>query len=470
MDKEFSFMMKIGTSGFRGVIAEDFTFANVEKIAQATCDIIKRHRFKKEVFVGYDNRFLSEEFAIRFCQVLSGNEIKAVLSESSVPCPLVSFAGKALDNDLSVLISASHNPYYYNGVKIFSSQGRDLGHCLEEEYNSLVLREKRVKLISIDQAKEVGLFCRKSLQESYVDNLIKNVKLTQGLKDIKTIFNCMQGSSVETVERLCDKLKLDCDIVNTSRDVEFGKSAPNPKEEALKDFAKSVVQGGYAFGFATDGDGDRIAVIDEKGNYYNGNLIAPMLYYFAVKAKDAVGGFVANYAFSSLGKLVCEVLHTDYFETRVGFKNIGEALIKNKAYMGAEENGLELASNVYTKDGIVTYLLLLEMVSNLNMPLSEIVKDFKKHVGYNMTCYAKAVKVNNKKRVETALAKFIPNLGIKVASVGNLDGHKYYFEDGSWLLLRFSGTEPVMRIMGEFKNKKDMQMVTSCAEEFVTSL
>lgn len=464
-------MMKIGTSGFRGIIADDFTFDAVAKIAKATCDIIKRHRFKKEVFVGYDNRFLSDSFATLFAKVLVANDIKTVMAGGSVPCPLVSFAGKFLGNDISVFISASHNPYFYNGIKIFSKDGRDLEHYLEEEYNAIADHERKIKTMELSEAKENGLYeIRPSLYGDYIDGMLKNVKLSQAMKDLKTTFNCMHGSSVKVMEMLVDKKKLNCDLVKTNRDVEFEGSAPIPNEDHLEDFAKKVVSEGYVFGFATDGDGDRIGVIDEKGNYYNGNLIAPMLYYYAVKMKGVSGGFVANYAFSSLGKLVCDTLHTDYFETKVGFKNIGEALIKNNAYMGAEENGIELGSNVYTKDGIMTYLLLLEMVANLKKPLSEIIKDFKKHVGYNMTCFAEAVMVGNKKRVETALAKFIPNLGVKVMSVGNLDGHKYFFEDGSWLLLRFSGTEPYMRIMGEFKNKKDMQMVTSRAKEFVTSL
>lgn len=464
-------MMKIGTSGFRGIIAQDFTFDAVAKIAKATCDIIKKHRFKKEVFVGYDNRFLSDKFAQHFAMVLAEGGIKVVMAPSSVTCPLVSFAGKHFGNDISVLVSASHNPYYYNGIKIFSKDGRDLEHFLEEEYNALVEHEKKIKTMDLAKARENGLFeISSTICSDYVDNMLKNVKLSQGMKDTKTAFNCMHGSSVKIVEMLVDKKKLNCDIINTNRDVEFEGSAPLPSEANLESFAKKVANEGYAFGFATDGDGDRVGVVDEKGNYYNANILAPMLYYYAVKMKGVSGGFVANYCFSSLGKHVCETLHTDYFETKVGFKNIGETLIANGAYMGAEENGIELSSNVYTKDGLMAYLLLLEMVSSLKKPLSEIVKDFKKHVGYNMTCYASAVKVNNKKRVEMALAKFIPNLGVKVVSVGNLDGHKYFFEDGSWLLLRFSGTEPIMRIMGEFKNKKDMQLVTARAEEFVTSL
>jgi phosphomannomutase len=464
-------MMKIGTSGFRGIIAADFTFDAVSKIAKETCDIIKKHRFKKEVFVGYDNRFLSDSFAKHFAKVLVANDIKIIMAGASVPCPLASFAGKFLGNDITIFISASHNPYYYNGIKIFSKDGRDLEHYLEAEFNAFSDHEKKIKMMELDVTKENGLFeIMPSLYGEYIDNMLKNVKFSHEMKELKTAFNCMHGSSVKVVEMLVDKKKLNCDILNTNRDVEFEGSAPIPNEDKLVDFAKKVESEGYAFGFATDGDGDRIGVIDEKGNYYNGNLIAPMLYYYAVKAKGISGGFVGNYVFSSLGKLVCDILHTDYFETKVGFKNIGEALINNNAYMGAEENGIEIGSNVYTKDGIMTYLLLLEMVANLKKPLSEIVKDFKKHVGYNMTCYADAVMVNNRKRVETALEKFIPNFGISVESTGNLDGHKYFFEDGSWLLLRFSGTEPYMRIMGEFKNKKDMQMVTSRAKDFVTSL
>ena len=175
-------MMKIGTSGFRGIIADDFTFDAVAKIAKATCDIIKRHRFKKEVFVGYDNRFLSDSFATLFAKVLAANDIKVVMTGGSVPCPLVSFAGRFLGNDISVFISASHNPYYYNGIKIFSKDGRDLEHYLEEEYNSLADHEKKIKNMELSQAKENGLFeIRPSLYGEYIDNMMKNVKFSQGI-------------------------------------------------------------------------------------------------------------------------------------------------------------------------------------------------------------------------------------------------------------------------------------------------
>ena len=450
-------MMKIGTSGFRGVIAEDFTKENIVKIAQCLSNNILKNNFKKQVIIGYDNRFMSEIFAKWLAEIFAANNIKVNITESSVPTPLVSYATKISGNDIGVMVTASHNPYMYNGLKIFEKEGRELQPWLENVLNTEPEKITNIKKINFEEAVKRGLISYKNFTEEYIKSIVSFIKYKQNL-NIKAVFNVMNGSSLCAIENLKKVLKLDnLKIINTNRDALFNLNGPIPTEDNLQNFKKFALENNYEIAFATDGDGDRMSLFDEKGNFYNGNEINTLLYYFIIKEKGLKGGFVKNASFSSIIDKLSKKLGFDVFETKVGFKNITDCLIKNKALVGAENSGCEINGHVYVKDGVIVFALLLEIINYYKMPLSEIFKNLKREAGYNMQYLEYSYKVLNKEKIIQYLTETTPKFSKKIVKTSVLDGFKYYFEDGSWLLIRFSGTENLLRLVIEENSKKDLE-------------
>lgn len=460
-------MMKIGTSGFRGVIGDEFCKENVCKITQCLFDILKKKKFKKEVVVGYDNRFLSEVFAKWVCEVLCANGVLTKLTKTSVPSPLVSFANRFFKNDLSVMITASHNPYYYNGLKIFSHDGQDLELDLEIMFEKMLKKTKIYKFLDYEECEKNGKIEKIDLVKEYVKSILGVMKYKKNIKT-KTLFNVMNGSCFEPVIELKKQLKLDCDIVNAERDISFGFSAPIPNEEKLQDFKKLALEKNADFAFATDGDGDRLAVFDEKGNYHNGNEVCSLIYYFAIKKKKKKGAFVKNFSFSILADRVCEYLKTEVVETRIGFKHIAQKIVEIGGLIGAENSGCEIASHTSTKDGLIVFALLLEIVNFYDKPISKIIEDMKKEVKYNLIYKEISFKVKNRQKVKDYFENpAIKKFGKNVKKVDKLDGVKFIFDDDTWLLVRFSGTENLLRVVAEQNTEKEVKKMLKTAVEIV---
>lgn len=462
-------MMKIGTSGFRGTISDDFTKENITKITQTICNIIIKQNYKKRVVVGYDNRFMGEMFAQWISEVFAGNNIEVYLTNTSVPSPLVSFATKKLNNDFGIMITASHNPYFYNGIKVFSKDGKEPEEWLEKILNKKPEKIKKVKFLEFEQAKELNLIKTFNFDKEYVKNIVSLLKFKKFF-DVKTAFNVMNGSSANVILELKKQLKLEnLDIYNTERDALFNMGGPIPSEENLQDYIKIAVKNKYNFAFATDGDGDRVSVIDEKGVFHNCNEVASLLYFFAIKEKGLKGGIVKNYSFSTLIDNLAKKLGTEVFETKVGFKNITRELIKNDALMGAENSGCEVKNHVYIKDGLLVYALLLEVVQYYKKPLGKIFKQLKEIAEYNMEYKEYSFKVKNKEAIINYLQNNQPNFSKKVVKKGTLDGFKYIFEDNSWILIRFSGTENLLRLVVEQPNLEDLENILNQAIEFANA-
>ena len=462
-------MMKIGTSGFRGIIGEEYTKDEVCKIIECTCKIIEKQKFIKKVVIGYDNRFMSEIYARWACEVFASHGIQVVLPKGSVSSPLISFAGKFENVDISIMITASHNPYMYNGVKIFSKNGQDLELYLEEQYNKISPKIKKYEILDFVEAEKRGLIQYKDYAREFAGNMAKLLKFKID-RNLKTLFNCMNGSSVSSINELKKMLKINVEVLNTNRDALFNLKGPIPTEENLDDFKKYALSQKVDFAFATDGDGDRVAVYDEKGNYLSGNELASLLYYFAIKEKGLEGGFVKNYSFSTLIDYICKKYDKNLYETKIGFKYISQKMIDTSSLVGAENSGIEVMGNVYTKDGLVVYLLLLEIVSFYKMPLSKIIENMKKDVGYNLSYREFSFTVRDKNKVIKRLEREMPEFKKEVISVGHLDGFKYYFKDSTWALIRFSGTENLLRLVCEQKTKKEVDELISFLKEYTSSI
>ncbi|MBQ3047827.1 MAG: hypothetical protein IJD48_02310 [Clostridia bacterium] len=460
-------MLKIGTDGFRGIIGEEFTKENVVKIAQCTCNIIKKLKFKKQVVVGYDNRFMAEFYASWVSEVLVANGISVLLTDTSVPSPLVSFATKQLDNQIGLMITASHNPYTYSGLKIFSREGKALEKDVENLYKKLLPKVKKVKTIDFDEALKQGKITMFNYTKEYVKSIVKLLKIKKDFKS-KVAFNVLNGSSLGVIEELKKQLKLDkLKLYETQRDVSFKLASPIPDQETLKDFRQEVINQKYDFAFATDGDGDRLAVIDDKGEFHDGNILCPLIYYFAYTQKNQTGAFIKNCAFSHIADKMCERLGVKLIQTPVGFKHITKQFVENNAVIGAEPAGCEVANHVYTKDGTVVFALILEIVEFYQKPLSQIINDFKNFLQYDSKYIECSLKIKDRSVVIDRLQKQDIKFSKKIATKLTLDGFKYIFEDGSWALIRLSGTENLIRIVIEQATQKELDKILKEVKNFV---
>ena len=463
-------MMKIGTAGFRGIIGDEFTKQNVTKIIQCMCNIIDRENLKREVLIGYDNRFMSEVYAEWIAEVLVGNNVKVQLTNTSVPTPLVSFMAKKLDLDFAVMITASHNPYFYNGLKIFSKLGREVDKRMEDIFNSEPETIEVVKTVEFKQAVELNMVTKVDYVKDFVNNIISLLKFKEKF-DVKAIYNVMNGSSLRAVEELKKQLNLkNLDIVNTQRDALFNLDGPIPNEDKLQDYKAYALKNKYEFAFATDGDGDRIAVFDENGKFYNGNELNALMYYFMLKEKGLNGAFVKNYSFSTIVDKIANKFGTKVFETKVGFKYVTEALIENDALIGAENSGSEVKGHVFVKDGLVVFALLLEIIEFYKKPLSKIFEDVKKFADYDMAYIEYSFKIDEKQKIIDYLTNNTPNFSKKVVSKGTLDGFKFVFEDGTWVLVRFSGTENLIRLVIEENTQEDLEKLLNETINIVKSI
>ena len=250
----------------------------------------------------------------------------------------------------------------------------------------------------------------------------------------------------------------------------FNLDGPIPNEDKLQDYKKYAMKNKFDFAFATDGDGDRIAVFDEKGKFYNGNEINALLYYFMMKEKGMRGPFVKNFSFSTIVDKIAAKFGTNVIETKVGFKYVTEALIENNALIGAENSGCEVNGHVYVKDGTVVFALILEILEYYKKPLSKIFKDVNDFAGYDMAYIEHSFKIDDKQKIIDYLNKKQPKFSKKIAKENNLDGYKYIFEDGTWVLIRFSGTENLIRVVIEENTQKDLEKLLKETVDFIKNI
>ncbi len=463
-------MMKIGTSGFRGIIGDEFTKEQVVKIIQCVCNQIDKKSLKKEVIVGYDNRFMSEVYAKWICEVFAGNGVKTIYTQTSVPSPLVSLMTKKYKNDFGIMVTASHNPYYYNGIKVFVAEGKEPDSELEKILNTETENITLINALDYDLAIKNGLVTTKDYTSEFVTNIVNLLKFKSNFK-AKVLFNVMNGSSLNAIMELKKQLNLtNLDVVNTNRDALFNLDGPIPNEDKLQDFKKYALEKGYDFAFATDGDGDRIALFDEKGNFYCGNELNALIYYFTVKEKKQTGPVVKNVTVSKLVENVANLLGEKAIETKIGFKNVTEALVNNNALVGAENSGSEIKGHTFCKDGLIVFALALEILEYYKKPFSEIFADLKKQANYNMSYKETSIKVASKENIINYLNNNTPNFNKKIVSTSTLDGYKYYFEDGAWLSIRFSGTENLLRIVAETNTKEELERIIETTFDIIKAI
>lgn len=462
-------MIKFGTSGFRAIIAEDFNKENVQKIAQALSKIIKKQKSKKPVVVGFDRRFMSDRAAEWITEVLAGNKIVTKLYNKAVPSPFVMYAVKSEDLDYGFIVTASHNPYEYNGIKITTKGGADSNAELTIEIEKIANSGIKIKTLNIEDARSSGLVVDYDNTKEYFKHLSKFV--SKDIKDnkLKVIFNAMHGVTSEYAQIFAKVFKLNkFEVVNDSEDPYFERQLPAPEEEFLEKFKKEVVKGRFHIGVAVDGDGDRLGVVDENGVYYDNNILIAIVYYYLVKYRNLDGDLIKNRAASILLDKLAESLGKHCHEVCTGFKNVSAKMKETNALLGGENTGgMSMRDYIPSKDCFFSIALILDAMVNIKKPLSQIAQEVKDSCGYISTYINNAVKVRNKKKLQKALLKKTPNFSYKPTSKTTFDGTKFIFEDGSWALLRFSGTENVLRYTLEFPTEIECERNLKAIQNFI---
>ncbi|HEY9783759.1 MAG TPA: phosphoglucomutase/phosphomannomutase family protein [Candidatus Obscuribacterales bacterium] len=445
--------IKFGTDGWRAIIAEHFTFANVERVAYAIGMYAKNEYSltgaeakNKPILIGYDTRFLAEKFAERCAQILASIGIYARVSTRDVPTPCIAYAVQKEPTAGAIQITASHNPPQYCGIKYIPPYG---GPATPDITNSITSHLQDMPAPYEFERCAVERFDPKA---SYIEALKKLVDMEALAKSGFSVgYDALYSTSRGYLDQILKEAGIKVAVLHDWRDPLFGGGMPEPKPEYLKELIELVKKEKLDVGLATDGDADRFAVIDETGAFLTANQLLCLLTRHLVKNKKQKGAVVRTVCTTHLLDKLAKLYGLELFETPVGFKYVGEMMRAHDVLIGGEESGgVSVKGHIPEKDGILADLLVLEMIQYEGKPISQIWKDLVAEVGSDF--FARRGDLHLAQRMQKALMeqlgeKPIAKLaGEDVVRVGRQDGLKLCIDDHTWVLIRPSGTEPVMRL------------------------
>lgn len=454
-------MIQFGTGGWRAIIGEDFICDNIRRVAAGILKLAQHeNKTDKPIMVGYDRRFLSAEAARWVAEVLAKGGITVWFLNRSAPTPLVMHTVKDKDLHYGIEITASHNPSAYNGIKLIVDEGRDAPVETTSLLEKLIAETEDVEYMPFDTAVNDGtVVYLKNPFNKFLDDIIGQLDM-EALRErgLRVLFDSMHGSGTYPLLTIFYTARCTIDTINSNKDAYFGGEMPAPSEKGLTTLRTGVLKEGYDLGIAMDGDGDRLGIIDKNGRYINANEILCMLYYYLVKYKGWKGGVVRNLATTHMLDRIAESFGEKCFEVPVGFKYISAGIDEHNAVLGGESSGgLTVRGHINGKDSIYAASLFAEMVSAIGKSPSELMDELETQFGKfvmvedNLRFPPEFKAVLNKLIFEE---KKLPEFDKKVVRVNYEDGCKVYFEDDSFVICRFSGTEPLLRIFAESDNKE----------------
>jgi phosphomannomutase len=446
--------IKFGTDGWRGVIADDFTFENLEKVALATALHYKRHKkINNGIVIGYDARFLSREFADCVAVVLANNGISVKISDKISSTPMVSLMAKKINAAAGIIITASHNPPRYNGYKIKGDFGGpaypETIEKVEKHLSKILQSSNKVEIKkSLGKLVQEGKVQYINMTKIYLNDIKQklDVKLINN-SGIRILHDAMYGSGMDVLTQLLPA----CHQIHGEFNPSFAGINPEPIDKNLQELMLKTKTGKFDAGIATDGDADRIGVVDEKGNYVDPHRVFSLLLKYLVEEKKIKGEVAKSFTVTDIVDRQCKKYGIKLHTTPVGFKYICQLMNERKIIIGGEESGgLGVMGHLPERDGIYLGLLIAEIIVKRQKSLSELVKELENEFGKR---YYKRIdhhitqkeKIAIMKRFKTTLKAVAGNV---VQKVETIDGFKYYIENG-WLLVRPSGTEPLIRYYAE---------------------
>jgi phosphomannomutase len=469
--------IKFGTDGWRAVIAREYTFANVERVAQAYADFLLSDagvEGQHLCIVGYDRRFLSELFAQRVAEVLAGNAISIALFSEAVPTPLISWAVKELQAAGGVVITASHNPADFNGFKIKARWGGSAApettSAVEKLIDASPPQRADISNLQVDMHQLLA-----PAIESYRAQIASYIDLDRLRKARASIvIDPMHGAGGTWVESFLSGGGLKLETIRAYRDPLFGGVNPEPIDSNLGALKKRVLETGALVGLATDGDADRIGAVNELGVTMTMHDVVPLILLHLVRERKMTGAVVRTFSQSVLLKRIAAAHNLKLYETAIGFKYIAELMLKDDILIGAEESGgIGVKGHIPERDGILNSLLFLEAIIKAGKPPSEMLRELHREFGeFHFSRKDLSVETSVGRELIERLAKTTPRklAGDRIAAVETTDGTKLLFDDESWLLFRQSGTEPMLRIYAEATSAAKAEALLAAGEELARPL
>lgn len=443
--------VKFGTDGWRGIIADTYTFDNVKRVALATAKVFRNHpKIDKGIIIGYDTRFQGRQFAETVASVIAGEGIRTMITDTFVTTPTVSLLSRDLGCALGVMITASHNPYEYNGYKLKDEFGGSMSieeiAKIEHELSSISNVETKESFAALVDGGAIEYFDGRGYYLKYISERIDIDKIKSA--NLKVIYDAMYGAGQDLIGNFIEVKQLHGEV-NPS----FGGGAPEPVRKNLDEICNDMKTGSYDIGIVTDGDADRIAIIEGNGEFLDAQKTFALLLKYLFEKKKLGGKVVRGFSTSELIKKFCDKYGIELVTVPIGFKHISKIMITDDVLIGAEESGgIGIKGHLPERDGVYNGLLYLEMLAEYGKSISELKDDLDKEFG---KYFYQRNDVHTTEEKKIAALEKCKKLkagdevgGKKIVDVDTLDGYKLKFDNG-WVIVRASGTEPLLRIYCE---------------------
>jgi len=467
--------VKFGTDGWRAVISEEFTFANLRLVAQAIADfVLEEDSSDPSVVIGFDTRFLSDRYAAEVACVMAANDIRALLARADTPTPAISYAVANRNATAGVMITASHNPPRYNGVKLKASYGGSASpeqHRRVEgflENNENAGREPR--LMTLEDAVRADKIVKFDPAWAYYEHLGTLVDLDIiHAGELRVVHDSMYGAGRRTISEMLMRTRTDVLNLRDEMNPGFGGVHPEPIAKHLSLLASVMQNSNRHAGLATDGDADRIGAVDARGQFVDPHRIFGLILRYLLEKRGLRGRVVRSVSTTRMIDRIAADFGLEVMETPVGFNHISDLMIADNVVMGGEESGgMSIHGHIPEGDGVLMGLLLLEVLAEAHKPLHVMVDELL--AAYGPAQYARTdLKLSRpvpKAALTRKLVETAPDIisGVEIEEVRTSDGIKYYLADGSWLLIRPSGTEPVLRVYAEAPNDERVRALLDFGE------
>jgi phosphoglucomutase len=466
-------VIKFGTSGWRSIVAGDFTLANIRLAVAGIAAYVKSQPEPHRVLVGRDPRFLGEAFVDEAARVLSGAGVTPIVISEAAATPAIAYAVRTLKTSGAINFTASHNPPEYNGIKFNTHDGAPALPEVTKQMEAAIAQIESSGAAIPKAEPPAGGFETSDVKPAFLTRLAELVDLKAIAKSgIKIVYDPFWGAGRGYTSEILREAGVTVETVHDYRDVLFGGHAPEPDDHLLGDTKAKMKEIGAHLGVATDGDADRFGIVDEDGTFIQPNYIIALLFDYLVETRGWRNGVAKSVATTNLVNALADYHKIPLYETPVGFKYIGELILQDKIVIGGEESaGLTIRGHVPEKDGVLADLLVAEMVAVRGKSLGVQLHELFGKVGsfYPVRENFHLTPEQKDRFTEKMKADPAELSGRKVASIVRTDGLKLILDDGSWVCYRLSGTEPVVRAYTEARTESDMESLKAAAEKFVLS-
>jgi phosphomannomutase len=471
-------LIEFGTDGWRGIIADDFTFEGIWLVACAISRYVKKNSgAEPSLLIGYDTRFNSDLFA-QLCSIAAAGEgIEVMIADRFVTTPSVSYATVDLSKDGAIMITASHNPPYYNGIKFKAPYGGSASTAITAAI------EKELRLVEENPPPRPDVLFEDYLASGrvktfdpmprYIEkvtSLVNTKAIAEG--GIRVLFDPMYGAGQGSFPEAMERLGAGCDQIHGVHNPLFPGLQPEPIGDNLNELVEAVVAGKYQVGIAVDGDADRVTAIDASGRFISSHMVFALLLKHLVVVRGWTGNVVKTVSTTSMIDRLCEKYGLELHVVPVGFKYIADLMLEEDILIGGEESGgTGIKNYIPERDGILIGLMLVEIMATNGKTLGQLIDELMEELGRRFVFLRKDIELTRSHK--EALLESLPGLrpasigGLKVTEVETIDGLKFHREDGSWVMLRVSGTEAVVRVYAEGTSEREVEGLVAEGERLM---